>query len=56
MLKVAKQNELQFIIGKMKGIETASVLYDIQSKKAFGQERRHHRLGQRQAGRLAAAR
>lgn len=38
MLKVAKQNELQFIIGKMKGIETASVLYDIQSKRGFGQE------------------
>jgi flagellar M-ring protein FliF len=38
MIKIAKQNELQDIIASMKGIERASVLYDIQEQRAFGSQ------------------
>ena len=38
LMKVAKQNELQDIIAAMKGVERASVLYDIQEKRGFGEQ------------------
>jgi len=38
LIKVAKQNELQLILRSMKGIETASVLYDFEVRRGFGQE------------------
>lgn len=37
-IQVAKQAELQNIISKMRGIESASVLYDEQIKRGFNQE------------------
>jgi len=39
MIKVALQNELRLIIRSMKGIENASVLYDVEAHQTFGQER-----------------
>jgi len=39
MIKVALQNELRLIIRSMKGIENASVLYDVEARQPFGQER-----------------
>lgn len=38
VIKVAKQEELQNILRSMKGIESASVLYDLEIKRGFGQE------------------
>jgi flagellar M-ring protein FliF len=37
-IKVAKQAELQYIICSMKGIESASVLYDVQQKRGFNEQ------------------
>jgi len=37
-IKVAKQSELRLIIQRMKGIQDAAVLYDVQEKRGFGQE------------------
>ena len=38
LIKIARQNELQLILRSMKGIESASVLYDFEQKRGFGQE------------------
>jgi flagellar M-ring protein FliF len=37
-LKLAKQQELQLIIRSMRGIESASVLYDAKDKRSFAQD------------------
>jgi flagellar M-ring protein FliF len=36
LLKIAKQHELQLILSRMKGVETASVLYDEKKEGGFG--------------------
>jgi flagellar M-ring protein FliF len=37
--KIATQNELQLIIGNMRGIETAAVMYDVEESGPFGKTR-----------------
>jgi flagellar M-ring protein FliF len=37
-LKLAKQQELQNVMRRMEGIESAAVLYDAKDKRSFGQE------------------
>src|SRR5205085_6038322 len=37
-LKLAKQQELQNIMSKMDGIESAAVMYDTKEKRSFGQD------------------
>lgn len=38
LLRIAKQNELQLILCRMKGVESASVLYDEKKTGGFGQK------------------
>ncbi len=38
-MKIAKQIELQSIICHMQGIESASVMYDVEAPKSFGQDK-----------------
>ena len=50
MMKIALEHELALVIGSMRGIESASVLYDRETDNGLTQKGNHYRNGQRDAG------